>query len=45
VCDFILLRSDRSMPGLMSVLQKLDDASLERKRRVTVPLIKEIMNW
>jgi hypothetical protein len=33
------------MPGLMSVLQKLDDASLQRKRRVTVPLIKEIMNW
>lgn len=45
VCDFILLRSDRSMPALMSVLEKLDDASLQRQRRVTVPLIKEIMNW
>lgn len=45
VSDFILLRSDRSMSALMSVLQRLDDASLQRQRRITVPLVKEIMNW
>ena len=43
--DFILRRSERSISALIDVLQRLDQQSLELKRRVTVPLIKQVMGW
>lgn len=42
---FIVQRSDRSMVGLIQVLEKLDQASLVAKRKVTVPFIKQLLNW
>ncbi len=45
VAEFIVMRSERSMPALMGILEKLDQISLEQGRRVTIPLVKEIMNW
>lgn len=45
VAEFIVMRSERSMPALMNILEKLDQISLEQGRRVTIPLVKEIMNW
>ncbi len=43
--DFLVQRSERSLSGLMSVLDELDRATLERRRRLTIPLIKEVMGW
>jgi DnaA family protein len=45
VAEFILLRADRSIVGLMRVLDKLDTRSLQEKRSLTVPLVKECMGW
>lgn len=45
VCDYILQRADRSLAGLIAVLERLDSESLQRQRRLTVPLVKDVMGW
>ncbi|MEC9192394.1 MAG: DnaA regulatory inactivator Hda, partial [Pseudomonadota bacterium] len=45
VCDYILQRSERSLAGLIAVLERLDSESLQRQRRLTVPLVKDVMGW
>jgi len=45
VAEFILLRADRSIAALMKILDKLDARSLQEKRSLTVPLVKECMGW
>ena len=45
VADFIYQRCNRSMAGLIEVLQKLDDSSLTHKRKLTIPLVKTTMAW
>ena len=45
VADFIYQRCNRSMAGLIDVLQKLDDSSLTHKRKLTIPLVKTTMAW
>ena len=45
VAEFILLRADRSVAGLMKILDKLDTRSLQEKRSLTVPLVKKCMGW
>lgn len=45
VADFILLRSERSVRGLMRVLDQLDESSLRQKRRLTIPLVKSTLGW
>jgi DnaA-homolog protein len=45
VGSFIWQRSARSSKALMEVLNRLDQRSLEEKRRITIPLVKELMNW
>lgn len=45
VVDYILLRGDRSLKGLMATLDKLDDSSLSQQRRLTIPLVKSTMGW
>lgn len=40
---YIMDRSPRSMATLMSVLERLDAASLARQRRVTIPLVRETL--
>ncbi len=45
VVNYVLGRHDRNPAALMNLLQNLDRQSLERKRRITIPLIKEIMDW
>jgi len=34
---------DRSYEGIFNIVQKLDSLSLEKKRQLTIPLIKEIL--
>jgi len=43
--DFIYRRSNRSIDQLMVLLNKLDRVSMVKKRRLTIPLVKETMNW
>lgn len=44
VIGYMLRHTPRDLPSLMAVLDELDRASLERKRPVTVPLLKEMLN-
>ncbi len=41
--DFLLNRSTRNMHDLYQVLDRLDEASLEAQRKVTVPFIKMVL--
>ena len=43
VIDYLLSRGRRDLPSLLAVLDALDRASLEKKRHITVPLLKEVL--
>ena len=43
IFEYILRRVDRSYQGINEIVNKLDKLSLEKKRQLTIPLIKEIM--
>ncbi len=43
IFDFILRRVERSYEGVNDIVNKLDILSLEKKRQLTIPLIKEIL--
>ena len=42
---YIIARSQREMTQLFGVLQKLDNAALRAKRRITIPFVKSVMSW
>ena len=43
IFKYILRRVDRSYQGINEIVKKLDKLSLEKKRQLTIPLIKEIL--
>jgi DnaA family protein len=43
VCDFLLTRAQRDLPTLLATVDALDRYSLETKRPVTVPLVRELL--
>ena len=43
IFEYILKRVDRSYQGINEIVNKLDILSLEKKRQLTIPLIKEIL--
>jgi len=43
IFEYILRRVDRSYYGINEIVNKLDILSLEKKRQLTIPLIKEIL--
>ena len=43
VADFLLRHGRRDLSSLLAVLDALDAASLERKRPITLPLLREMM--
>lgn len=43
VCDYLLVHEKRDLPSLISVLDALDRYSLETRRPVTVPLVRELL--
>ena len=43
IFEYILRRVDRSYLGIFDIVNKLDLLSLEKKRQLTIPLIKEIL--
>ncbi|MES2819355.1 MAG: DnaA regulatory inactivator Hda [Pseudomonadota bacterium] len=42
---FILTRGERSMSALFALLERLDQASLQAQRKLTIPFLKEILGW
>ena len=40
---YLLTYSNRSMSSLLDAINKLDDLSMQLKRKITIPLIKEII--
>ncbi|TWH64749.1 regulatory inactivation of DnaA Hda protein [Azomonas agilis] len=42
---FILSRGGRSMTALFDLLEQLDQASLQAQRKLTIPFLKETLNW
>ena len=43
IFDFILNRVNRTYNDIYNLVKKLDSLSLEKKRQLTIPLIKEIL--
>jgi DnaA family protein len=43
VIDYLLSRGRRDLPSLLAVLDALDRASLEKKRHVTIPLLRKVL--
>ena len=43
IFDFIFKRIDRTYDDIYSFVEKIDKLSLEKKRQLTIPLIKEIL--
>ena len=43
IFEYILRRVERSYQGINEIVKKLDIISLEKKRQLTIPLIKEII--
>ena len=43
IFEYILRRIDRSYEAVYNIVNKLDVLSLEKKRQLTIPLIKEIL--
>lgn len=44
VLDYWLHRAPRSLPGLLVQLKTLDDCALAEQRRISIPLIKEVLS-
>lgn len=42
---FILNRGERSMSALFELLERLDQASLQAQRKLTIPFLKEVLGW
>lgn len=45
VAEHIMRRIDRTMSALCDVLDRLDRASLEAHRRITIAFVKQVMHW
>ena len=41
--DYLIMYSERSIANLVNIIKKLDDLSMELKRKISVPLIKEVI--
>jgi len=44
VAEFLIHRSDRDLNSLIIILDKIDRLSLAKKRKVTIPLVKELID-
>ena len=43
IFEYIMRRAERSYEAINDIVNKLDILSLEKKRQLTIPLIKEIL--
>lgn len=44
ILDYLLTRARRDMPSLIALVEALDRFSLETKRAITTPLLRELIN-
>ncbi|MCW8857263.1 MAG: DnaA regulatory inactivator Hda [Kangiella sp.] len=44
VAQYLLARQQRDLPTLLGILEKLDQASLQAKRKLTIPFLKEVLD-
>lgn len=44
VAHYLLARQQRDLPTLLAILDKLDQASLQAKRKLTIPFVKEVLD-
>lgn len=44
ILDYLLTRARRDMPSLIALVEALDRFSLETKRAITTPLLRELLN-
>ncbi len=44
VIEFLIRRVDRNLVSLISILDKIDHASLAEKRKITIPFVKELIS-
>ncbi|NVK20886.1 MAG: DnaA regulatory inactivator Hda [Kangiellaceae bacterium] len=44
VAQFLLSRQQRDLPSLNHLLERLDHASLQAKRRLTIPFVKQVLD-
>lgn len=45
VVAYLLKRVPRDMPTLFALLERLDQAALAAKRKVTIPFVRELQGW
>ena len=45
IIEYVLTHARRDLPTLTGILDRLDRASLEQKRQITLPLVREILNF
>jgi DnaA family protein len=45
VAQFLINRAARGLGELMSCLETLDEASLEAKRKLSIPFVKQVFGW
>ena len=45
VAEFIIHRHNRNMQQMVATFDRLDSASLAEKRRLTIPFIKQVLDW
>lgn len=45
VIEFLIRRVDRNLTSLIEVLDNIDHASLAAKRKITVPFVKDLINY
>ena len=45
VANYIVQRADRNLSNLVKLLDELDVASLKNTRALTIPFVKEILQW
>ena len=43
VATYLLSRQQRDLPHLLDILEQLDHASLQAKRRLTIPFVKQVL--
>ena len=44
VCEYVLRHGRRDLPSLLALIDSLDRYSLETRRDITLPLVREVMN-
>lgn len=45
ICRYIVHRAPRHLGSLIDMLEALDKASLQKRRKITIPFVRELFGW